>query len=1159
MQDSRTTGGPGRAISPAKFKLKGDWDLDPPAWLAQRVEAAESEEKAVDATVPSFSSSSPEEALPQEWEAAELGEATGGSLAAAPAFSSTAPLPAAARDEAALPEWIDSTAAATEDFASSQPPVATEEHRDALAEEIPEPESPAASPLDEPELLAAIPEDAETYSVAPIVCEATVVEEFEVPPHKRPLLAAATSAPPAVPTGGVRSASAAQPVASLQVPPAVPEDQAMVAPAASPGNKAATVAPGGPQLQQPAAIAAQQSSAATPPAAVPPTRVNVVPAPASLTTVAGRQDGGFLQLPRRENSQISPPKRETSRTSDASSDVVGQELDSQISSLQLELKAMQKQGKSAVDRADALEKALVNAEACRQATLRELDLEVSLIRQKLATIEASKAELDRGRSLAEDSLKTARAQLADERAWAMQSAAAQAEALAQTADAEAKLNTGAGLQNERLRDEIEALAERLEEAALADPHQLENVVRRAQQRLTFSLESEEKMLSPRVFDPNVQQAASASVGDRIVMSLMSWLSPNANKGSISARLASPLYEGPTGARAAHRVPYKGPDTQHNMPVPGGDATPPTAPGSPMATGLSAPPATVESPKQVRAGIPAAMTRHLVPQPGSTAGDQAPPPATGQLPLPGDAYGQFPGNGNVLGHGAAASPQASAATPHASPGMTGAYGGAFASTGTWPDDRSPPKAGGAYGGAMQGSMQTMPGGPPGAAAAGQAGMSGLQQAMSAGGGSYGLGSAAAGLRPGAAPLQLDTAGQDLASLARSDTIPAAPDALPGSPQRTPALSLNQQLQLQQQQQQQQQRQGDSDALAGLQGRAASQESTNSSLRGQGNRRRAVFAGSAGVVSTVAAGCKDGKVHIVDTASGTVEKTMQLNGAILSVSWSPCRSLLAAGTASGQLVVFDGEMFMPGLDIEFARKVKFVSFKPAAVAAGGLASAVADMTGTKLLLVASDNKVSMLDVATGRSKADCTLASEVRSAGWSPSGSLVAAAFGEHGSVRIMTASNLREKASMQVGHLIVVLTFGASERHVIVASVDKRVRLLDSQSGDVLRELPCNGYILLSMHYRRDIADERKKAPPLVAGCSDGHVRLLDVAQGGIAKGPKLGQQLCAVAWSPTGGILAVGSEDGRLRLVDSSTGQQGAEVSLGSTTQCVDWCPPMKR
>merc|ERR1719310_118554 len=113
-----------------------------------------------------------------------------------------------------------------------------------------------------------------------------------------------------------------------------------------------------------------------------------------------------------------------------------------------------------------------------------------MIRQKLQTIDMSKAELDRGRLLAEEALKGTRAQLAEERAWAVHQAEAQAKfAQAQADEAsravEAVLMRDDGIEHEKLRDEIEALATRLEEAALGPADRLHYAVRKAAQRLAF--------------------------------------------------------------------------------------------------------------------------------------------------------------------------------------------------------------------------------------------------------------------------------------------------------------------------------------------------------------------------------------------------------------------------------------------------------------------------------------------------------------------------------------------------------------------------------------------------------------------------------------------------------------------------------------------------
>ena len=112
--------------------------------------------------------------------------------------------------------------------------------------------------------------------------------------------------------------------------------------------------------------------------------------------------------------------------------------------------------------------------------------------------------------------------------------------------------------------------------------------------------------------------------------------------------------------------------------------------------------------------------------------------------------------------------------------------------------------------------------------------------------------------------------------------------------------------------------------------------------------------------------------------------------------------------------------------------------------------------------------------------------------------------------------------------IVALAFSARGDSVAAATERGRVRLIDAKAGGAGRELLADGGRITAMARTRD--DAR-----LAVGNERGEVKVVEQA-GGAPRSVKVGEPVTALAFSPSGNVIAVGLKDGQVVLVSAGTG-----------------------
>ena len=243
-----------------------------------------------------------------------------------------------------------------------------------------------------------------------------------------------------------------------------------------------------------------------------------------------------------------------------------------------------------------------------------------------------------------------------------------------------------------------------------------------------------------------------------------------------------------------------------------------------------------------------------------------------------------------------------------------------------------------------------------------------------------------------------------------------------------------------------------------------------------------------------------------------------GTILSVAFSPNGDLLAAGTTTGEIRLWNlaSNIILPAYQ-GHTGWVRSITFSP---------------DGNMLASGSEDETVRLWNVSTGQCLT--TLqghTSRVRSVAFSPDGGIIASSSDDQ-TVRLWNVSTGQCLTTLH-GHTSHVrsVAFSPDGSTVVSGSEDQIVRLWDVSTGRCLKIFQGHSDGIRSVAFSPD-------GSTIVSGSKDQIVRLWDVSTGQCLK-ILLGHisQVRSVVYSPDGNTIASSSDDQVIRLWDVSTGQ----------------------
>ncbi len=247
-----------------------------------------------------------------------------------------------------------------------------------------------------------------------------------------------------------------------------------------------------------------------------------------------------------------------------------------------------------------------------------------------------------------------------------------------------------------------------------------------------------------------------------------------------------------------------------------------------------------------------------------------------------------------------------------------------------------------------------------------------------------------------------------------------------------------------------------------------------------------------------------------------------GRILSLAFSPDGTHLAAGTATGEVRIWQAKTGQPVLTCRgHSNWVQSIAFSP-----DGRLLASGSTDRTIRLWDAAGNSEHCLQILSGHSKS-------IRAIAFSPDGRLLASASIDQ-TVRLWDTTDSSGNSFKTLSDhtdRVQAVAFGPIDHLVASGSRDQTVRIWDVNTGQCLYTLSDHSGQILSVAFSPN-------GRLMASSSSDQTVRLWDVNTGQCLQ-TLLGHtdEVQSVAVSPDGRLLASGSTDRTVRLWAISTGQ----------------------
>jgi WD40 repeat protein/serine/threonine protein kinase len=278
--------------------------------------------------------------------------------------------------------------------------------------------------------------------------------------------------------------------------------------------------------------------------------------------------------------------------------------------------------------------------------------------------------------------------------------------------------------------------------------------------------------------------------------------------------------------------------------------------------------------------------------------------------------------------------------------------------------------------------------------------------------------------------------------------------------------------------------------------------------------------------LAAGQADGKVRLLEAATGLELATFPGDRQVTAIAFSPEGRHIAINSFSRQACVWEVETgkqvaLMQG----HTEDVLSLAYSPDGrrLATGGRYA---------------DNTVRLWDAATGRPIAECKgHTNQVRCLVFSPDGQRLASASMDQ-TVWLWNGTDGKPIATLR-GHTNFVkdLAFSPDGRQLVSASTDQTLRLWDTARGELISVLRGHTAEVDSVAYSPD--------GRLIASASeDGTLRLWDAelaTRNGVLRGHTT--FIYDVAFSPDGSQVASAAWDGTVRFWDPTTGRQTGVIN----------------
>ncbi|MEX2172966.1 MAG: hypothetical protein WD872_01305 [Pirellulaceae bacterium] len=154
-----------------------------------------------------------------------------------------------------------------------------------------------------------------------------------------------------------------------------------------------------------------------------------------------------------------------------------------------------------------------------------------------------------------------------------------------------------------------------------------------------------------------------------------------------------------------------------------------------------------------------------------------------------------------------------------------------------------------------------------------------------------------------------------------------------------------------------------------------------------------------------------------------------------------------------------------------------------------------------------------------------------ASWNGDGSRLAVAGGDK-TIRLLSPAGGDAPSIYECHSAAALCVIWLPQDAVISGGADQAIRVLDSQSGKVVRSLDNHTAAVRDLAVRPGTDD----GLALVASCSaDRTVRFWQPAIGRLVRFARLASPPTALAWTPSGSHVLAACEDGRLRAVDPVT------------------------
>jgi WD40 repeat protein/serine/threonine protein kinase len=279
--------------------------------------------------------------------------------------------------------------------------------------------------------------------------------------------------------------------------------------------------------------------------------------------------------------------------------------------------------------------------------------------------------------------------------------------------------------------------------------------------------------------------------------------------------------------------------------------------------------------------------------------------------------------------------------------------------------------------------------------------------------------------------------------------------------------------------------------------------------------------------------DDKMRIIEVATGKVSSRSE--GVSRSIErdqacFSPDGILLASTAYQNKIILIEAATGKEIRSIEFGRQVNAVNYSAdgryLAVGTGGLT----EDTG----------ELAIIEASTGKEITKITCAGGVNSVSYSSDGRYVAAGidgFGD-GATRVIEIATGKEVSKFAGS--VESISFSPDGHLVAVGNYDRTVRFIEAATGKEIskREVgrPVNAASFSS--------DGRYLAVGIGGYQEKGEARVLEMATGKEISQQQFSESVTSVSFGSGSRFLAVGSEDGTVRVVDGSWFNLSEEASM---------------